>query len=120
MDGIRSYFGIIDPRFLQRISGKSGEFIKAAKEGNFISEEAFIHHICGEEKERNYYRNLKSRAIKMLQALAIISDSKGISLVKKKYDFCQRNFSIGQKFLTGGERKEGIRLIKLAYREAVK
>ena len=96
-----------------------GELIRVVQENNFVSEEALLQRICGKDRERKYYQNLKSRTLKMLQALAIVSSKKGTGEVKKKLDLCRKNFTIGQKFLGNGDRPEGLRLVKQAYRIAV-
>ena len=119
MESLKAYLNIVSPQLLTQIHGKPGQFLATFRQKNYLSEEAFIHEICGTKHNTNYYRELKSRTKKILQALAVVSTGKEDSLVKKKYDFCLRNFMIGQKMLNSGERKEGIRLIKLAWREAV-
>ena len=119
MDSLKSYFSIIDPRLLSHVKGKTGEFIRIFQEQEYISEAAFRQRICGEKHNRNYYQELKTRTLRILQALAITSTLEGNSLVKKKYDFCLKKFTIGQKFLNQGQRKEGLRLIKQAYKIAI-
>ena len=119
MESLQTYISNVDPRLLGHVTGKMGELIRAVQEQNFISEEALLVHICQNKKERKYYHNLKSRTLKMLQALAIVSTSQGANEVKKKLDLCRKNFTVGQKFLGNGERKEGLRLIKQAYRIAI-
>ncbi|MEM1324090.1 MAG: hypothetical protein AAGG75_27775, partial [Bacteroidota bacterium] len=49
----------------------------------------------------------------------LISTSKGGITVKKKFDECQKKFTVGHKFLSQGERKEGIKLIRQAYKIAI-
>ena len=51
--------------------------------------------------------------------MALVSTPRGNSVVKNKYDFCQKKFVIAQKFLNTGQRKEGLRLAKQAYEIAV-
>ena len=119
MEQFKSYFSLIDPRLLIHINGKPGEFIRLFREENFLSEEVFIRKICGKKHGRSYYSDLKSRTIRILQALAIISTSRGRSTVTKKLENCRKFFTIGRKFLGKGDRDEGLRLIKEAYRLAV-
>lgn len=119
MKTLRSYISLIEPVLLHHVKGKQGEFIQLLIEQDYISEEAFIQQICGTEKERKYYQNLKSHTLKILQALAIVSDSRGANLVKKNLDLCRKNFTIGQKFLGKGDYKEGLRLIRQAYELAI-
>ena len=115
MEGLKTYFSSIDPHLFSHVSGKPREFIDVFRAHDFLSEEAFIRKLCGGKDDNNSYREWKSRTVKILQALVIISHARGSSLVKKKYDNCQKKFLLGQKFLTQGQRKEGIRLIKQAY-----
>ena len=119
MKSLQAYISSIEPQLLRYITGKKAMLIRAVQEHNFVSEEALIEHICGKKRNRSYYYNLKSKTKKILQALAIVSNSKGESEVKKKLDLCRKNFAIGQKFLGKGERKEGLRLIRQAHRIAV-
>jgi len=120
MDGLKSYLSIINPSVLNGITGKSGEFIRLFQENEYLSEKAFAQKICGTNHNSKYYTNLKSKTKKILQALAIISTNTKDSSVKKKYDFCQKNFTVAQKFLTKGDRTEGLRLVRRAYRTANK
>ncbi|MEM9918116.1 MAG: hypothetical protein AAF990_08470, partial [Bacteroidota bacterium] len=117
---LKAYISSIEPQLLKHINGKVGSFTRELKEHNFLNEAAFIHHICGEKYDKTYYDNLKHRALKILQALAIISIFRGSSEVKKNLDSCRKNFTLGQKFLGKGELNEGIRLIKQAHRTAVR
>ena len=119
MEGLKSYFTSITPALFDHVSGKSKEFIELFREHNFLNEEAFKEQICEGKHNESYYRKRKSNAVKILQALFLISDVKGGSLVKKKYDKCQKKFVIGHKFLAQGDRVEGMRLIKQAYKIAV-
>ena len=119
MEGLKSYFSSITPAIFNHVSGKSREFIDLFREHNFLNEAAFKEQICGEKHNDSYYRKRKCDAIKIMQVLFLISNAKGGSLVKKKYDECQKKFTIGHKFITEGTRKEGIRLIKEAYKIAV-
>ena len=119
MKGLKSYFSSINPALLAHVSGKPKEFIRIFREQNFLTEEAFKSKICEDKYNDVYYRKRKSDAIKILQALVIISDVKKGSLTKKKYDKCQKKFTVGQKMLMQGDRDEGIRLIKQAYQIAV-
>ncbi|MEM9824338.1 MAG: hypothetical protein AAF985_24850, partial [Bacteroidota bacterium] len=120
MDELNAYFSIIEPRLLNHVKGKPAQFIGLYLKQKYISEEAFKERICGKKQAKSYYSTLKTRTIKILQALAIISTPKGASIVKKKYDLCQKKFTIGQKFLNQGQRNEGLRIIKQAYSLAVK
>ena len=119
MNELKAYIQSIEPQLLNHISGKMGELVKLVKDKKPISEDVLIHHFCGSAHPRKYYHNLKSRTLKILQALAIVSHAKGASEVKKKLDNCRKNFTIGQKFLGKGEKNEGVRLIRLAHRTAV-
>ena len=120
MEGLKSYLSIIDPGVLNGITGRPGEFIRLFQEYEYLSENAFAQKICGTKHSPKYYINLKSKTKKILQALAIISTNTKDSSVKKKYDSCQKNFTVAQKFLTKGDRTEGLRLIRRAYRVANK
>ncbi|MEM9822535.1 MAG: hypothetical protein AAF985_15750, partial [Bacteroidota bacterium] len=73
MKSLRAYISNIDPQLLSHMSGKVGEFIHAFQQQNFVSEEAFVQYICGGKYSRKYYDNLKYRALKLLQALALVS-----------------------------------------------
>ena len=119
MKSIQAYLTIIDPRLLQHIKGKPAQFVQLLREQNFVSEEAFIRTVCGEEHGKEYYHNLKSRVLQILQSLCLMSPSRTSSLVKKKYDLCLKKFTIAQKFLNKGEREEGMRLVKQAHRIAI-
>ena len=119
MNSIRSYIDMIEPRLLHHIQGAPKEFIHLFKKKVYISEDVFMQKFCAEKHNQRHYRHVKTRTIKILQALAIISRSTGMKTVQKKLDFCRKNFTIGQKFLDRGLRKEGFRLIKDAYKIAV-
>lgn len=120
MDTLRAYLSQINPLLLKHISGKPAEFIATFQSDNFLSEEAFAQEICGANKRKDYYEKLKSRTLNILQAFAIISISQGDGEVKKKLDLCRKKFTIGHKFVNQGEKNEGFRLIKQAYRIATK
>ncbi|MEM1323658.1 MAG: hypothetical protein AAGG75_25580 [Bacteroidota bacterium] len=115
MDGLKSYFSSIDPILFKHVSGTPKAFIDKFREQEYLSEQVFAEYLYGGEYDENSYREWKSRTLRILQALAIISNTKGGSLVKKKYDECQKKITVGQKILTSGGRKEGMRLIKQAY-----
>ncbi|MEM1319450.1 MAG: hypothetical protein AAGG75_04295 [Bacteroidota bacterium] len=119
MDAIKSYLSIIQPPLLQHITGKPGEFIRQFQQEKYLTEEAFIQTICKGKHDATYYRELKSRTLKLLQAMAIVSAPKGGNIVAKKIKNCRKYFLTGQIFLDKGERKEGLRLIKLAHQIAV-
>ena len=119
MNDIQAYLAIIDPRLLQHIKGKPAEFVQLFQQHKSASEEIFIRKICEGNYSEDYYVNLKCQTIEILQYLSIISSSKGKSFVKKKYDGCLRRFIVGQKFLNKGQREEGVKIIKHAYRLAV-
>ena len=119
MDEIEFYISKINSQLLRQITGRPAELVKLIQNKRGQSEEEVINKICGDKKDRAYYANIKSRTLKILQALAIISTPRAGSVVKKKYDNCQKKFIVGQKFLTNGARVEGLRLIKQAYRIAV-
>ena len=119
MEGLKSYFSSINPRLLNHVSGKPKEFISVFRECNFLSEDAFARKLFGGDYDDNRYREWKSRTVRILQALVIISISEGGSSTKKKFDECQKKFTVGQKFLTQGDRVEGLRLTKQAYRLAI-
>ena len=91
MEGLKSYLTVVEPHLLTTISGKVGDFIHTFQELNPINEEVFITQICNGKYDRAYYQNLKSKAKKLLQALAIISPSKGNSLVKKNMMNVKKN-----------------------------
>ncbi|MEO1516869.1 MAG: hypothetical protein AAFV95_17740 [Bacteroidota bacterium] len=120
MKEVKAYISNIDPLLLQHVTGRVGKFIHLLAEKEFLSEEIFIRSICGEKYDQQHYDNLKHRALKILQALALVSVFKGSNEVKKKLDFCRKNFALGQKFLGKGVRDEGIRLIRQAHRVAVR
>lgn len=115
---LKAYFSNIDSRLYKHVSGKPKEFIEVFREGNFLSEEAFMTALCGNEHSEEYYFQWKSRTLKILQAFAIVSDEKGGSTTKKKFDNCQKKFLLAQKFFTQGQRVEGLRLAKQAYQLA--
>lgn len=119
MKNLTDYIRSINPQLLRLIPGKVGDLIKTIQANNFLSEAALIAHICGSDRPRKYYLNLKSEAVKILQALMMVSTSKEDGEVKKKLDFCRKNFAVGQKFLGKGVQEEGLRLIKQAHRIAV-
>jgi len=110
---------MIDTHLINQILGKPRELINALKLKEFSKEDEFIEYFCGSTYSRKYYTNLKSRTLKILQSLVVISKLKGDDLVKKNYEICQKNFLIGQKLLTKEQRTEGMRLIKEAYGIAV-
>ena len=118
MSDLKSYISLVEPRLLCHIKGNIKTFIQTYQEGNYISEEVFIHKICGDGHSKNYYHNLKKRAIEVLQSMALISQFYGVSTVKKKYDLCQKKFIIGKKLLAKGHRTEGINQIKKSHKIA--
>ncbi len=119
MEELLSYLKMIDTRLLHCIKGKPEKMIKLLRENDFDSEEDLIVALLGKGGSRDKYYLLKSRTIKLLQALAIVTDTNSGSIVKRKNDLCQKNFTIAQKFLKKGLRKEGIKLVKQAYGIAV-
>lgn len=119
MEILKSYFSSIDPMLFNHVSGKPREFIDLFRSENFLNEKVFEKALCGENYNERYYSELKSRTIKILQALVIISDEKGEILVNKNFHKAQKKFLLGHKFLTKGQREEGIRVIKQAYKIAV-
>ncbi len=119
MRDLQVYISILEPQLLGQITGRMGDLIRAIQRQNFISEDALKQHFIGTENNANYYYNLKSKTLTMLQALAIVSTIKEDSEVKKKLDLCRKKFLLGQKFLAKGSRKEGIRLIKQAHKIAI-
>lgn len=119
MEALKLYISLIEPRLLRHVKGKPGQFIALLREEIFFDETVFKQRICGTDFSPSYYRTLKSRTLKILQALVIISSSQGNSEVKKNYDNCQKYFLLGQKMLTQGKNSEGIRLIRQAHRIAV-
>jgi len=118
MDTLLMYISLIEPRLLRHVTGKPGQFITTLREETYLNEEAFQTRICGPKNSPSYYRTLKSRTLKIVQALAIISAQKGGSMVKKNFDKMSKYFLMGQKILSSGERMEGLRLIKQAYKIA--
>ncbi len=119
MKEIKSYLSIIEPNLLNRLNGKVAAFIKIVKEGNFASEEALIKQVCKGGKDKSYYNNLKSKSLRVLQSLAIVSTNSESNTLVKKLEHCQKDFVLGKKFLNTGIRSEGIRLIKKSYKIAV-
>ncbi|MEO0777969.1 MAG: hypothetical protein AAFW73_22450 [Bacteroidota bacterium] len=119
MDTLQAYLSIVDTRLLHHIQGKVGHLIRTYQAGKFASEAAFQQRLVEGGMTAADYSELKSRAVKLLQAFAIVSASGGNSSVKKKYDSCLKKFTVGQKFLNQGIRPEGIRLIRQAYQIAV-
>ena len=119
MEEIKNYLSIIEAHLLQHISGKPRDLIKLIDNLKNKSEEDIIRIICEDKHSKTYYANIKSRTLKILQALTIVSTSQGANEVKKKLDLCRKKFIIAQKFLGRGERPEGIRLAKQAYRIAL-
>lgn len=119
MQALKAYLNLIDVQLLQHVSGKPKWFIDLYRQQEYLSEEVFMNHICGDKYNESYYRKLKSQTIKILQSLAVVSNPKGNNLVKKKYEICQKYFLIAQKMLVKEQRMEGMRLIKDAYDIAV-
>ncbi|MEM1321204.1 MAG: hypothetical protein AAGG75_13195 [Bacteroidota bacterium] len=119
MKGLKSYFSGITPALFEHISGKPREFIDQFRAHNFLTEEAFKEHICEGKHNDSYYRKRKANAVKIMQVLFLISNAKGGSLVKKKYDECQKKLTVAHKFISEGARVEGIRLVKDAHKIAV-
>ena len=118
MENLKAYLSNIEPQLLNQLSGKPRAFIRLFKAYNFLTEEAFAQAFCGDKHNKNYYYDWKSRTLKILQALAIVSNTKGGSFIKKKLDLCQKKFLLGHKLLTQAERGEGLRLIKQAFQLA--
>ncbi len=119
MEAIKSYLAIIDARLIGHVKGRPSEFIELFRSREWLSEEAFIQQLNGDNYSLENYWELKSRTLKILQLMALASTPRGNSIVKNKYDYCQKKFVIAQKFLNAGQRKEGIRLAKQAHRIAV-
>lgn len=119
MDVLCSYLEMVDARLLHHVKGKYSELIRLLREEQFASEEAFIVRIYGKDYNLSKYEVLKSGAIRMLQALAIVSESSGKNIVRKKRNLCLKNFALGEKFLKKGIRKEGMKLVRQAYEIAV-
>ena len=119
METLKAYFSSIDPQLFNHVRGRPKEFIDLYREQNFINEQVFEKALCGNQYNEKYYSELKSRTLKILQAFAIVSDEKGEILVNKNFHKAQKKYLLGHKFLTKGQRKEGIRLLKQAYQIAV-
>lgn len=119
MEDLRMYISIIEPQLLNQTTGKVRQLIDAVREHKFISEEVLKQNFIGAKKNPNYFYNLKSRTLEILQAFAIISSSKADGEVKKKLDLCRKKKLLGQKLLGKGVSKEGIRLIKQAQKIAI-
>ncbi|MEM9824142.1 MAG: hypothetical protein AAF985_23860, partial [Bacteroidota bacterium] len=64
MEGLKSYFSIIDSRLLRHVKGKPAWFIRLFLEQEYLSEEVFMQRICGDKHPPVYYRELKTRTIK--------------------------------------------------------
>lgn len=118
MKTIKIYLKTINPHFLDHLSGNTKRFVTLLQEKNFSSEEIFAKELCGDKSTMKKYSVIKTRALKILQALAIVSNTKSGSTTKKKFDQCQKKFFIAQKLITQGERVEGLRLAKQAYQLA--
>jgi len=118
MENLKAYLSTIEPVLLNQLSGKPKEFISLYRTHNFLTEKAFIKAFCGKKYDEPYYHDWKSKTINILQALAVVSNTRGGSTTKKKFDQCQKKFLLAQKFITQGERSEGIRLVKQAYQLA--
>lgn len=118
MNNLKAYLQCIDAQLLTQLTGKPKEFVDLFLSQKFISEEAFMNAFCGKNKDRYYYTDWKSKTLKILQAFAIVSTKSEGSFIKKKYDNCQKKFFVGYKILREGQREEGIRLIKQAYKIA--
>ena len=84
MEKLRTYISLVDSRLFSYLPAKPRQFIRLFQEQEYLSEEAFATVVCGEKYDKVYYSALKSRTIKSLQALAIISPMSGKNLVKKK------------------------------------
>ncbi|MEO1518312.1 MAG: hypothetical protein AAFV95_25060 [Bacteroidota bacterium] len=112
MEKIQAYLSLVDPRLLHHVKGKPGEFIHLFREKKYESEDAFAQRVCDGKHAKAHYRNLKSRTIRILQSLAVMSPSKGGSELKKNYDTAIKKFAVAQKLLNKCHRTEGIQLIK--------
>ncbi len=119
MEKLKAYFLNIDTQLFNHVSGKPKEFIDLFRGQHFLTEKAFAQAFCREKYNEKYYSDIRSRTLKILQALAIVSDAKRDFLVNKNFYKCQKKFFLGQKMLMRGQREEGIRLIKQAYQLAV-
>jgi len=120
MEVLKEYISNVETLLLKQITGKPKEFIELFLQKKYISEDAFIDDFCGDKYSKRYYADCKAKTIRILQIMSIISDIKGGSKVKKNYDFCQKKFLLGQKLMMQGQKKEGIRVIKQAYKVAIK
>jgi len=119
VEEVKTYIFIVDSFLLRQMNGRPAELVKLIQDKENQSEEEIIKSLCGNKYDRVYYANIKSRTIKILQVLAIISTSKKGSLTKKNFKKSQKKYLIGHTFLTEGQRSEGIKLIKQAYDIAV-
>ena len=119
MQRLKTYLSVIDPRLLQHVGGKPGEFIRQFRAKKYLNETALIEDICQGDKDLVYYQQLKTNVLKILQSFAVVSQFRGSNPLKKKLDFCRKKFLLAQKFTSSGERMEGIRLTKQAYTLAV-
>ena len=77
------YISLLDDRHIYFFSDKHRQLIELMKEGN-KTEKEIMTIICEGKYEASYYRNVKSKTLKILQSLSIFKESKGGSLVKKK------------------------------------
>ena len=71
MDTVLTYIALIEPRLLRHVTGKPGHFIAVLRSDTYLNEDAFCARICGEKNSPSYYRTLKSRTLKILQALGL-------------------------------------------------
>ncbi|MEM1320995.1 MAG: hypothetical protein AAGG75_12150 [Bacteroidota bacterium] len=115
MKTLKTYISIIDPNLLRKISGKPAELVRLLQTNTYISDEAFCEAVCGGKHTRKYYTNLKLRTLKILESLLFATAPPPHSLLKKKYDFCLKNFLIGQKLIARHKQSEGITVMKRAY-----
>ena len=118
MENFKAYLSIIDSRFLCFFNGKHKYLIELVQKGD-KSEKEIEKVICGTIYKHSYYKNLKSKTLSLLQMFTIESSLKTKSLVKKKFDLCQKKIAVGHKLLGKGGREEGIRLLRQAYLIAV-
>lgn len=98
MNQIQSYLSIIDARLLHHLTGKPKTFVELFQSQKWLSEMAFAHHVCNGTYDQKYYSGLKSRTLKTLQILAMMSETGGGNKVKKKFEICQKKCCWAKNF----------------------
>ncbi len=91
MKTFKIYLKTINPHFLDHLSGNTKRFVTLLQEKDFSSEEIFAKELCGDKSTMKKYSVIKTRALKILQALAIVSNTKSGSTTKKKLTNVKKN-----------------------------